>query len=167
MAYLQSESGAPIAVGKLRGEDYNFEFHGKVKDGKMHFRLVMTEAAAVGAQPAGHECPSGWSTMHSQRVMNALLAGHDRGSGGRCTAGRGCAGGCACPQWTGEQRCRVAHGCACNGQAAALGENWQVYSALPRAHARHLEAWLRVGACHSVCALLSSMEGSCLMLYGK
>eukprot|EP00967_Tisochrysis_lutea_P021624 scaffold24566_cov21-Tisochrysis_lutea.AAC.2 len=42
-----SESGAPIAVGKLRGEDYNFEFHGKVKDGKMHFRLVMTEAAAV------------------------------------------------------------------------------------------------------------------------
>uniref|UniRef100_A0A7S0RFX1 non-specific serine/threonine protein kinase n=1 Tax=Chlamydomonas leiostraca TaxID=1034604 RepID=A0A7S0RFX1_9CHLO len=46
------DGGAPIAVGKLRGEDYNFEFHGKVKDGKMHFRLVMTEAAApVDAGP--------------------------------------------------------------------------------------------------------------------
>mmetsp|Transcript_6760 Transcript_6760/g.18124 ORF Transcript_6760/g.18124 Transcript_6760/m.18124 type:complete len:443 (-) Transcript_6760:1802-3130(-) len=51
----QSESGAPIAVGKLRGEDYNFEFHGKVKDGKMHFRLVMTEAAA--AEPNGEHPP--------------------------------------------------------------------------------------------------------------
>lgn len=38
------ESGAPIAVGKLRGEDYIFEFAGKVKAGKMHFRLVMTQA---------------------------------------------------------------------------------------------------------------------------
>ena len=49
LVLMQSESGAPIAVGKLRGEDYNFEFHGKVKDGKMHFRLVMTEAQAVSA----------------------------------------------------------------------------------------------------------------------
>lgn len=32
-----------IAIGKLRGEDYNFEFNGKVKDGKMHFRLFMTQ----------------------------------------------------------------------------------------------------------------------------
>eukprot|EP00798_Chlamydomonas_sp_ICE-L_P006588 gene6588-3241_t len=37
------DSSAPIAVGKLRGEDYNFEFAGKVKEGKMHFRLVMTQ----------------------------------------------------------------------------------------------------------------------------
>lgn len=34
----------PIAVGKLRGEDYIFEFAGKVRNGKMHFRLVMTQA---------------------------------------------------------------------------------------------------------------------------
>lgn len=34
-----------IAIGKLRGEDYNFEFHGKVKDGKMHFRLYMTQVS--------------------------------------------------------------------------------------------------------------------------
>jgi len=34
-----------IAIGKLRGEDYNFEFHGKVKDGKMHFRLHMTQVS--------------------------------------------------------------------------------------------------------------------------
>ncbi len=39
-------------MGKLRGEDYNFEFHGKVKDGKMHFRLVMTEAAASSSSTA-------------------------------------------------------------------------------------------------------------------
>eukprot|EP00878_Enallax_costatus_P002563 GHUV01002745.1.p1 GENE.GHUV01002745.1~~GHUV01002745.1.p1 ORF type:complete len:420 (+),score=112.99 GHUV01002745.1:443-1702(+) len=32
-----------IAIGKLRGEDYNFEFQGKVKEGKMHFRLFMTQ----------------------------------------------------------------------------------------------------------------------------
>jgi hypothetical protein len=32
-----------IAIGKLRGEDYNFEFQGKPKDGKMHFRLFMTQ----------------------------------------------------------------------------------------------------------------------------
>mmetsp|Transcript_6364 Transcript_6364/g.14117 ORF Transcript_6364/g.14117 Transcript_6364/m.14117 type:complete len:417 (-) Transcript_6364:790-2040(-) len=47
-------SGAPIAVGKLRGEDYIFEFHGKVKEGKMHFRLVMTQAvqeATDGSPP--------------------------------------------------------------------------------------------------------------------
>eukprot|EP00798_Chlamydomonas_sp_ICE-L_P025757 gene25757-11421_t len=41
---MGDDSGAPIAVGKLRGEDYNFEFAGKVKDNKMHFRLVMTQA---------------------------------------------------------------------------------------------------------------------------
>lgn len=35
-----------IAIGKLRGEDYNFEFQGKVKDGKMHFRLFMTQVRA-------------------------------------------------------------------------------------------------------------------------
>jgi hypothetical protein len=43
-----SSSSAPsqaedIAIGKLRGEDYNFEFQGKPKDGKMHFRLFMTQ----------------------------------------------------------------------------------------------------------------------------
>ncbi len=38
-------------MGKLRGEDYNFEFHGKIKDGKMDFRLVMTEASTVDAGP--------------------------------------------------------------------------------------------------------------------
>jgi hypothetical protein len=48
-------------VGKLRGEDYNFEFHGKVKDGKMHFRLVMTEAAAVRcASVCGFVGGGGW-----------------------------------------------------------------------------------------------------------
>ena len=36
-----------IAIGKLRGEDYNFEFQGKVKDGKMHFRLFMTQVCTV------------------------------------------------------------------------------------------------------------------------
>lgn len=42
----------PISVGKLRGEDYNFEFHGKVRDAKMHFRLVMSQANDSGdAQP--------------------------------------------------------------------------------------------------------------------
>eukprot|EP00798_Chlamydomonas_sp_ICE-L_P011800 gene11800-16077_t len=47
------DSTAPIAVGKLRGEDYNFEFAGKLKDDKMHFRLVMTQAVvdATEAQP--------------------------------------------------------------------------------------------------------------------
>lgn len=42
----QNAAVAPssVTVGKLRGEDYNFEFHGKVKDGKMCFRLVMTGA---------------------------------------------------------------------------------------------------------------------------
>ncbi|KAJ9506331.1 hypothetical protein QJQ45_005046 [Haematococcus lacustris] len=49
------DAGAPIAVGKLRGEDYNFEFHGMVRDGKMHFRLVMTEAAA--AEPSSEAPP--------------------------------------------------------------------------------------------------------------
>jgi WNK lysine deficient protein kinase len=48
---IHQDSGAPIAVGKLRGEDYNFEFHGKVHDGKMHFRLVMTEAGGTEPQP--------------------------------------------------------------------------------------------------------------------
>lgn len=47
----EQDTGAPIAVGKLRGEDYNFEFHGKVRDNKMHFRLVMTEAQAAEPQP--------------------------------------------------------------------------------------------------------------------
>lgn len=37
-----------IAIGKLRGEDYNFEFNGKVKDGKMHFRLFMTQVCVWG-----------------------------------------------------------------------------------------------------------------------
>jgi WNK lysine deficient protein kinase len=32
-----------IAIGKLRGEDYNFEFQGKAREGKMHFRLFMTQ----------------------------------------------------------------------------------------------------------------------------
>lgn len=28
-------------VGVVRGEDYNFQFSGKVKEGKLHFRLKM------------------------------------------------------------------------------------------------------------------------------
>jgi hypothetical protein len=36
-----------IAIGKLRGEDYNFEFQGKVKEGKMHFRLFMTQVCVL------------------------------------------------------------------------------------------------------------------------
>ena len=47
-ADVDPAAGAPITVGKLRGEDYQFEFHGKVKDGKMHFRLIMTMAAEAG-----------------------------------------------------------------------------------------------------------------------
>lgn len=43
----RGSSQEPIAVGKLRGEDYLFEFHGKVKEGKLHFRLTMTEATEV------------------------------------------------------------------------------------------------------------------------
>lgn len=39
-----------LSVGTLRGEDYNFEFTGKVKDGKMHFRLRMTQANDSGEQ---------------------------------------------------------------------------------------------------------------------
>ncbi|WIA17815.1 hypothetical protein OEZ85_009324 [Tetradesmus obliquus] len=35
-----------IAIGKLRGEDYNFEFQGKAREGKMHFRLFMTQVSA-------------------------------------------------------------------------------------------------------------------------
>jgi hypothetical protein len=54
-----------IAIGKLRGEDYNFEFQGKVKEGKMHFRLFMTQVGrgvlccAVLCQGAVdvHGCP--------------------------------------------------------------------------------------------------------------
>ncbi len=51
-----------IAIGKLRGEDYNFEFHGKVKEGKMHFRLYMTQvrsrmgSQAVWSQKCMWEC---------------------------------------------------------------------------------------------------------------
>mmetsp|Transcript_18095 Transcript_18095/g.31006 ORF Transcript_18095/g.31006 Transcript_18095/m.31006 type:complete len:475 (+) Transcript_18095:223-1647(+) len=52
---VDSQDGPMAAVGKLRGEDYNFEFHGKVKDGKMHFRLVMTEAAV--ADPGDNQQP--------------------------------------------------------------------------------------------------------------
>jgi len=53
-----SSSTAPsqaedIAIGKLRGEDYNFEFQGKVKDGKMHFRLFMTQVGQAGGRQAG------------------------------------------------------------------------------------------------------------------
>ena len=39
-----------IAIGKLRGEDYNFEFQGKAREGKMHFRLFMTQ---VGVKFSG------------------------------------------------------------------------------------------------------------------
>uniref|UniRef100_A0A7R9V354 non-specific serine/threonine protein kinase n=1 Tax=Chlamydomonas euryale TaxID=1486919 RepID=A0A7R9V354_9CHLO len=42
----RASGGAPIAVGKLRGEDYEFEFAGQVDDGKMNFRLVMTQASS-------------------------------------------------------------------------------------------------------------------------
>ena len=57
-----SSSSAPsqsedIAIGKLRGEDYNFEFNGKVKDGKMHFRLFMTQ---VGGGGVGLGLGGGW-----------------------------------------------------------------------------------------------------------
>lgn len=41
----ENDGEGRIAIGKLRGEDYNFEFHGKVKEGKMHFRLYMTQVA--------------------------------------------------------------------------------------------------------------------------
>lgn len=30
-----------MQVGTVRGEDYNFQFSGKVKEGKLHFRLKM------------------------------------------------------------------------------------------------------------------------------
>ncbi|KAI8464734.1 MAG: kinase-like domain-containing protein [Monoraphidium minutum] len=46
------EGEGHIAIGKLRGEDYNFEFHGKVKDGKMHFRLYMTQVSDLPGAPA-------------------------------------------------------------------------------------------------------------------
>lgn len=45
------DGSAPISIGKLRGEDYNFEFHGKVKDGKMHFRLVMQQESDSSTPP--------------------------------------------------------------------------------------------------------------------
>jgi WNK lysine deficient protein kinase len=44
-----------IAIGKLRGEDYNFEFHGRVRDGKMHFRLYMTAVGSGGGGGGGGE----------------------------------------------------------------------------------------------------------------
>jgi WNK lysine deficient protein kinase len=45
-----SNGSGAVAVGKLRGEDYIFEFAGKVKDGKMHFRLVMTQAVPESSE---------------------------------------------------------------------------------------------------------------------
>jgi hypothetical protein len=45
-----------IAIGKLRGEDYNFEFHGKVKDGKMHFRLHMTQVRLAPLRTVAMRC---------------------------------------------------------------------------------------------------------------
>lgn len=42
-----AEGEGQIAIGKLRGEDYNFEFQGKVKEGKMHFRLFMTQVGTL------------------------------------------------------------------------------------------------------------------------
>jgi len=47
-----------IASGKLRGEDYNFEFQGKVKEGKMHFRLFMTQVGGQSVWSSPQEC--GW-----------------------------------------------------------------------------------------------------------
>lgn len=47
----QPQEKENIAVGKLRGEDYNFEFEGRVKAGKMHFRLVMTDATSTESNP--------------------------------------------------------------------------------------------------------------------
>lgn len=52
-----ADDGAqPIAIGKLRGEDYLFEFQGKVKEGKMHFRLVMTHAGDDNEQAGQGVC---------------------------------------------------------------------------------------------------------------
>ncbi|KAK9819614.1 hypothetical protein WJX72_000313 [[Myrmecia] bisecta] len=48
--------GVSCTVGTVRGEDYNFQFSGKIKDGKLHFRLNMeyegsdTESAEVGSR---------------------------------------------------------------------------------------------------------------------
>ena len=67
-----------IAIGKLRGEDYNFEFHGKVKDGKMHFRLHMTQvgtgAAAVVGQAAGQASPMTSSLRSEQQCKQQPAA---------------------------------------------------------------------------------------------
>lgn len=41
-------------VGTVRGEDYNFQFSGKVKDGKLHFRLKM-EYEDEGDEPHEEE----------------------------------------------------------------------------------------------------------------
>ena len=30
-----------MQVGTVRGEDYNFQFSGKIRDNKLHFRLQM------------------------------------------------------------------------------------------------------------------------------
>lgn len=75
-----SSSTAPsqtedIAIGKLRGEDYNFEFKGKVKDGKMHFRLFMTQVSSGLTGRAGGcwskgaaALPSGWGVEQHFRA---------------------------------------------------------------------------------------------------
>uniref|UniRef100_A0A7R9YT53 non-specific serine/threonine protein kinase n=1 Tax=Chlamydomonas euryale TaxID=1486919 RepID=A0A7R9YT53_9CHLO len=59
-ASVPVDEAAPITVGKLRGEDYEFEFGGKVHDGKMHFRLVMTRAV--------EDAPSEGGSMEGKRT---------------------------------------------------------------------------------------------------
>jgi hypothetical protein len=55
-----------IAIGKLRGEDYNFEFQGKAREGKMHFRLFMTQ---VGGMKFMRKVRSVKNSVYSRRKM--------------------------------------------------------------------------------------------------
>ena len=41
-----------LQIGTVRGEDFNFKFSGKVKEGKLHFRLEMEYE---GEEPPGED----------------------------------------------------------------------------------------------------------------
>ncbi|GBF94812.1 hypothetical protein Rsub_07984 [Raphidocelis subcapitata] len=63
----EGEGEGHIAIGKLRGEDYNFEFHGKVKDGKMYFRLYMTQVSDTPAAATSNGDAAGAPSSQSQQ----------------------------------------------------------------------------------------------------
>lgn len=60
-------------VGTVRGEDYNFQFSGKIRDNKLHFRLQMEyegdeDSEKVSSQSTvlskGLACCDALSTVH-------------------------------------------------------------------------------------------------------